>query len=88
MVISSIYEQAVDKFGKTHQIGVLIEEMGECIAKGSQLITRGRDVEQEFIEEIADVQIMINQMEVVYGKERINTAIRKKLTKLQGYLDD
>lgn len=87
MVQSDIYGDAVKHFGKKHQVFVLIEEMGECIAAAAQLMNRDRDVEDEFIEELADVQIMINQMETVYGKDRINQAIHKKLKKLQGHLD-
>lgn len=87
MVQSKIYKEAVDRFGKEHQIGVLIEEMGECIAKGSQLIVRKRDVEEDFIEEIADVAIMIEQMKIIYGKDRVTSIVHKKLTKLRGHLD-
>jgi len=86
-MISSLYKEAVDKFGKKHQLLVAVEEMAEAIAKISQFVNRGRDVEEEMIEELADVSIMVEQMKVIYGM-RLTTAIGKKLNKLKGHIDD
>ena len=86
MVTSTLYEEAVEVFGEEHQLYVTVEEMAEAIAKITQYLNRGRDVEQEMIDEIADVVIMTNQMKVIYG-ERLVKAINRKLMKLQGHLD-
>ncbi len=81
MVESDLYEKAVDKFGAEHQLYVTVEEMAEAITKITQFLNRGRDVEQEMIEEIADVVIMTNQCKVIFG-ERLIQAIHKKLEKV------
>lgn len=86
MVESRLYKDAVEKWGKEHQLLVTVEEMGEAIAHISQYVNRGRDVEQEVIEELADVCIMMKQMEAVYGEE-LTQAIYKKLEKLKGHLE-
>ena len=81
----TVYERAVEKFGEAHQHYVFIEEMGECIAAISQFKNRGRGNEQDMIEEIADVQIMLEQMKVIHGK-KLEMAVIKKLQKLHGHL--
>lgn len=88
MVQSKIYKQAVDKFGKEHQLLVFIGEMSECIAEIArhQIPAREHD-ETELIEEIADVVIMTEQMRVIYGEDLIQ-AIYKKLRKLEGHIND
>ena len=86
-MISSLYKEAVDKFGKKHQLLVTVEEMAEATAKISQYVNRGRDVEDEMIDELADVCIMMEQMKVIYGM-RLTTAIGNKLSKLKEHIDD
>ena len=81
MVESDLYEKAVKKFGDRHQLYVTVEEMAEAITKITQFLNRGRDVEQEMIEEIADVVIMTNQCKVIFG-DRLTKAVHKKLNKV------
>ena len=87
MVQTEIYEKLVEKYGPKHQLYVTIEEMGEAIAKISQFLNRDRDVEQEMIEEIADVVIMTEQCKVIYG-DRLVQAVLKKLNKAEEHLKD
>jgi predicted DNA-binding protein (UPF0278 family) len=87
MVVSNLYEEAVTKWGKNHQLLVTAEEMSEAIAKIAQYTNRGRDVEEELICELADVSIMLEQCRVIYGQKLID-CIYKKLNKLQGHLND
>jgi len=87
MVQSNIYRELVDKFGQKHQMYVLVEEMGEATAAISQFLNRNRDVEEEMLEEIADVVIMLEQMKVIYG-ERLVQAVLKKLQKAATHLED
>jgi len=85
-MISSLYQEAVDKWGKEHQLLVTVEEMAEATASIAQFVNRGRNVEEDVIEELADVYIMIRQVEIIYGA-RFTKAICKKLNKLKGHLD-
>lgn len=86
IVKSDLYERAVDKYGKSHQIMVLVEEMAECTAQISKYFNRGRGTEEEVVDEIADVSILISQMSVVYGQNLVNS-INRKLNKLKGHID-
>jgi predicted DNA-binding protein (UPF0278 family) len=87
MVISSLYEEAVTKWGKNHQLLVAAEEMAEAITKISQYTNRGRDVEDDLVCELADVVIMMEQCKVIYGQQLID-CVYKKLNKLEGHIND
>lgn len=88
MVHSKLYKQAVDKFGKEHQLLVTVGEMSEAIAEIArhQIPERQHD-EDLLIEELADVQIMLSQCKIIYG-ERLTQAICKKLNKLERHVND
>jgi len=87
MVQTDLYEKLVEKFGEKHQMYVLVEEMGEAIAAISQFLNRDRDVEEDMLEEMADVVIMLEQMKVIYG-DRLIQAVLKKLDKAATHLED
>jgi len=79
--MSSIYEDAVKKFGKDHQLLVTAEELSEAAVKIIQLVNRKRDVEDELVEELADCIIMLRQCKVIYGED-LDIAVEKKLKKV------
>lgn len=57
--------QAVQKFGKESQCRMMIEEMSE-LTKALCKLPRGGPVEN-VLEEMADVQIMLDQMKLLFG---------------------
>ena len=64
--MTDIYQSALDAFGAEPQIKMLFEEMAElqmAICKNG----RGKDNRDNIAEEIADVQIMLEQMKRLYG---------------------
>lgn len=58
----SVLRHAIDVFGEGHQARKAIEEMGELI----QALCKADDVEH-IREEIADVRIMLDQLDMIYG---------------------
>jgi NTP pyrophosphatase (non-canonical NTP hydrolase) len=58
----NILLQAVEHYGAKNQAGQLMGEMGELAAAVTQHFFQGRDRAKEIAEEIADVQIMLEQM--------------------------
>lgn len=87
MVISNLYKEAVDKYGKEHQLLVTMGEMSECIAEIARHQIPARDHDEKLlINELADVCIMMKQMEVIYG-DKLIMAIHNKLNKLKGHID-
>ncbi len=70
--MSEIYKEAIKKYGKEIQIEIAIEEMAELI-KALQKIKRSSGQTTEWLslihnvcEEIADVEIMIEQLKLIY----------------------
>lgn len=68
MTEQEIYKAAIDKYGKNQQMMMCIEEMSE-LAKELCKNIRGRSNEENIAEEIADVQIMLNQMMIIHKCE-------------------
>ena len=69
---NEILKNAVDCFGEDHQTDMMIEEMSELT---KALLKYRRNVGEEdtgslienIIEEMADVEIMLGQMKIIYG---------------------
>lgn len=73
---------ALRRFGFTEQARMLQEECGELVAAVNRW-RRGRaGAFEAMIEEIADVEILIDQMRLVYGAE-IDAARARKLARLR-----
>jgi len=86
--MSNIYKQAVDKYGKEHQLIVTFGELSECAAEiAKHMIPDRVHKEQDLIDELADVSIMMNQMSVIYGLQ-LDKAITKKLAKLYKHIEE
>lgn len=64
----NIYELAIKKWGKDLQIAIAIEEMAELT---KELVKCWRKKEHNVLEELADVEIMINQLKIIFGDTRI-----------------
>ena len=80
METNEIYRAALDTFGAEAQTKMLFEEIGELMAAICQY-SRGRDKVSHVAEEIADVQIMLGQMAVLFDCEE--EVERMKLYKLR-----
>lgn len=78
-----IYKNAINKWGKETQINMVIEELAELI---SVLAKRNRKINgknnDEICAEIADCQIMLNQLKIIYNSKKINDFKYKKLERL------
>lgn len=63
----TIAEQAIARFGAEHQTLQAIEELTE-LSLALHRALDGRANLNNILEEMADVQIMMSQLEVMYGK--------------------
>lgn len=78
--MKTIYEQAIDSFGKDKQIDMMIEECSELI---QSLCKHKRGLPTNVEEEIADVKIMISQMEIIFKKEFVELFKVSKIDRLK-----
>ena len=58
------YRKAINTYGKDKQLDVVIEEMSE-LTKEICKFKRGHDNHQKIVEEIADVEIMLQQLKMI-----------------------
>lgn len=72
---------ALKKYGKESQKRMAIEETSELI-NALMKETRGRVTDADIITEIADVQIMMEQLSIIYGYEEVARERERKLERL------
>jgi NTP pyrophosphatase (non-canonical NTP hydrolase) len=84
----NIYQKAINKFGTTMQTDVAIEEMSELI-KELIKFKRGKENYKEIAEEIADVEIMMEQLRFIYNVYYETEDIKEqKLKRLKYRIED
>lgn len=90
----SIMQQAIKTYGVQAQCDVAVEEMAE-LTKAIMKIRRVADdyekaqpVLDNLLEEIADVDIMIDQLKIMWGPREVEEYRRKKLERLERRLED
>ena len=88
MTEDTIYEEALEAWGVDAQIKMAIEEMGELIVK---LAKYGRNVNSvtnvDVAAEIADVEIMMKQMRLIFNSALVNDFTVWKLERLRQRLN-
>ena len=79
-----IYVRALNLWGNAAQINMAIEECAELIVKlvKSDRRNNGATID-EIAEEIADVEIMMSQLRILFGDEAVEAAKIKKLARLE-----
>lgn len=81
---NEIYKKVVEEYGKDAQLKMAIEEMAE-LTQAICKSFRGKDNVDNIIEEIADVEIMLAQLKIIFEIEPYKVNIRKGL-KLVGLM--
>lgn len=80
---NELYYEALDRWGRNAEICLAIEECSELITK---LIKYDREINgstiEEIRDEIADVEIMMRQMEIIFGKVETLKIKQQKLERL------
>lgn len=79
--IDDICRAAIKAFGTEAQLDMCIEECAELI-NAIEKFRRGRIGKEEVITEIADVQIMCEQMQEIFGDKETNTERTRKWNRL------
>ena len=82
-----IYTAAVKKCGKEHQLVLCMEEMAELTKELSKNM-RGFKNTTNISEEMADVEIMLEQLRIIYGnRSEVDTIKAEKLLRLSERLE-
>lgn len=87
MKTRDIYTAAVKAYGKDHQLVVCMEEMAELTKELSKVI-RGRGNTNHVSEEIADVEITLEQLRVIFNnRSEVDCIKAEKLARLADRLE-
>ena len=86
MDTTEIYNAAWNKWGDKQYI-MLFEEMAELTKEISKHM-RGKQNQTEIAEEIADVQIMLDQMKLRFGKKQVEYFMDSKLARLEKLIQE
>ena len=82
-----IYTAAVKKFGKEHQLVLCMEEMAELTKELSKNMRGSKNI-TNISEEMADVEIMLEQLRVIFGnRSEVDTIKAEKLIRLADRLE-
>ena len=76
----NIFRSAIDTYGEVMQITVAFEEMSE-LQKELCKYLRGSGSQENIAEEIADVEIMMEQMKMIFNCEAAVLQVREKKVK-------
>lgn len=80
---TAVCKRAVEAYGKEHQLIICMEEMAELTKELTKNL-RGRRNLQDISKEVADVEIMLEQVKVIFDlKEEVSEAKEAKLLRLQ-----
>ena len=82
-----ILEQAIVHYGKTAQLAVAIGEIGELLTVIGR-DAQGRATEEDWIDEIADVTIMLRQLAIMIGVEETEARVEAKIARLAKILEE
>lgn len=85
---SAVLQRALDTYGSALQIVVMMEEMSE-LQKELCKYLRGKYSPSSIAEEIADVEIMLEQMEMLFCcADDVSAVRRRKVERLKERLDN
>ena len=82
-----LYMKALTKWGAGSQKGMAMTEAGELIAELGRDAIQGRDNHDKVVDELADMEIMLGQMKLIYGESSVAKRKNEKLLRLAGILD-
>lgn len=82
-----IYRAAIDAWGVDAQQWIVVEELGELQTALSQM-RRGRIGPEDVADEIADATIMLEQLQLMLGVEKLTQqCVERKIQRLQRRLE-
>lgn len=80
--MNRILVKAIDSYGCEAQIKMVLEEMSE-LQKEICKFWRGKENHEQIAEEVADVEIMLAQLKLIFGiEESVKSHISRKVKRL------
>lgn len=86
--LEQLYRDCVEFWGADRQIRMLQEECGELIVASSHYLRLRETGLDEIIEELADVQLMVNQIKMFIGEEKVKDMMDVKSDYIKRELEE
>lgn len=85
-----LFKKALKTWGQEAQLRMAQEECAELIHAISKFLRKGTKTAHliNLIDEIADVKIMISQLEIIVGQASLEYCVEKKLQRLRKRLNE
>lgn len=77
----AILQRALSHWGEDVQHQMVIGEIGELLTLYGKKV-QGRATRDDWVDEIADVTIMIRQLQLMMGEMDVDASIKRKMDKL------
>lgn len=89
MNTTTVLKKAIEIYGEQAQLMTSCEELGELIQAISKYNRKGAVMKDSLTEEIADVLIMISQIQLMAGLDNVDIMQRmlEKIERLEGRLE-
>ncbi|PLX78764.1 MAG: antitoxin [Desulfuromonas sp.] len=84
---AELYRATLEKWGEEAQYDQAVEECAELIACLKHF-KRNKVGDDRIVDELADVTLMVGQLTWMFGPDRVEQAIERKLEKLRNLLDE
>ncbi|MBQ9089946.1 MAG: hypothetical protein IJY58_02740 [Alphaproteobacteria bacterium] len=85
----ALFDKAIQRWGVSAQLLMVLEEMSELQKEILKNINRGKDNLDAIIDETADVEIMLAQLKHIYQiQKQVEERIPVKLAKVRARLED
>jgi len=82
--MTELCQQAIDTWGEDLQIKMMIDECSELIQALCKLTRKNKEeAEADVVSELADVELMLTQMNLMFGRERVVEQIEYKKNRLR-----
>lgn len=86
--LDQLYKDCVNFWGIERQIRMMQEECAELVIAGSHYLRKRATGLDELVEELADAQLMINQIKTFVGEDNVNKMIDKKSDYIKAKLEE
>lgn len=83
-----VYEEANEKWDTERQIAMAAGEIGELFDELFGKRAQGRMNREAMLEELADAQIMLEQLQVLFGREEVEEVKQEKVRVLQSKVEN
>lgn len=87
MISERLMLTAIERWGRDLQLNLAQEECAELIAAIAHFKRDRPNATDELIQEIADVKIMIWQLEEMFGRDAVDRVVALKMKRLESRLE-